>query len=69
MLAATSRAEEVTRDNCECTLNVALAYTSRLELEWERSLGLTLCFMIQGRDDQGDQKPSGSCEVGTNEGI
>merc|ERR1711936_1282680 len=32
VLAATSRAEEVTRDNCECTLNVALAYTSREEM-------------------------------------
>ena len=29
VLAATSRAEEVTRNNSECTLNVALSYTSR----------------------------------------
>jgi len=32
VLAATRRAEEVTRNNCECTLNVALAYTSREEM-------------------------------------
>ena len=29
VLAATTRAEEVTRNNSECTLNVALSYTSR----------------------------------------
>ena len=29
VLAATTKAEEVTRNNSECTLNVALAYTSR----------------------------------------
>merc|ERR1712181_91382 len=32
VLAATNMAEEVTRNNCECTLNVALAYTSREEM-------------------------------------
>jgi len=32
VLAATTRAEEVTRNNSECTLNVALAYTSREEM-------------------------------------
>ena len=35
MLAATRRAEEVTRNNCECTLNVALAYTSRFKKKME----------------------------------
>ena len=39
VLAATRRAEEVTRNNCECTLNVALAYTSRLkEINYYRGL-------------------------------
>ena len=35
VLAATRRAEEVTRNNCECTLNVALAYTSRFKKKME----------------------------------
>ena len=65
MLAATMRAEEVTRNNSECILNVALSYTSRFFLKLCSDAdhkGYVDIKDCQGRDNAGNKEPRGGCK-------